>query len=313
MIKTFATILVLILMLMGCQGCFIPGIGKQKINLSLAEMSAPEPTKTAVIVPLWGNVSEQWAIDIEKALKNPKNDLVVLKIESPGGSVGETIALLRKILKYQHRYDNKPIQIYSSWLLASGAYWIAAAFKPIIVSPLSYSGSIGVYIERKDFSEYYEKKGLKFNLIASDSAKIVGHFSVPMSDKERATLQQSVNYIYIKFLNHIWDHRSSQLLVSYAMVNFPFSSIFDTVAAKMQFQLVANGAIHNSHIARRYGLVDQVLFFDKFIENLHIDGYATVLLNGKVIIDFLPMTKKDWKEQTKVKTYIRHHLQLEHK
>lgn len=312
MIKTFTIICALIFMLTGCQGCFLPGIGQQKVGPNFTELNKVKPVKTAVIVPLWGTVSEEWAIDVEKALKNPKNDLIVLKIESPGGSVSETILLLRKISFYQKKY-NKQICIYSEKLLASGAYWVASTFKPVIMSPIGYAGSIGVYIERTDYSERLKKLGIRIYLIASDSTKISGHSSVPMNEKTLKNLQKSVNNTHRLFMQYIWHYRAPQLISAYKTRNWPFGKVKtfqDTILVQQQFRQIANGSVYPAQEALKYGLVDGVVFFDTFIKNLQMKGYTTVLLNGQLIKDFYPMTEHEWIEKQKVTKYIKERLQV---
>jgi len=249
---------------------------------------SPGP-KTAVVVPLFGEVSESWANNVEKALKDPQNDLVVLWIESPGGGVMETKILTHKIQAYQKTY-NKPIYVYSERILASGAYWVAATFDKIIVSPASYSGSIGVYLERDDVSDYYLKQGVKINFIASDSTKVIGNPAIPMKNWERVHWQKEIKQAFLNFMAHVWYYRQNKLILAYDIRNGKLTNTYkDTVSAATQFRFIANGLVYDAQHSLAYGLVDQIMYFDEFVKSLQSKGYKVVTLKGTEILDFYPI------------------------
>ena len=77
-LTTFTVLCLIILALAGCSGG-IPGISKY-IQASLTA-DGLHPSKTAVIVQLFGMVLESWANATEKALKDPEHDLVILWID----------------------------------------------------------------------------------------------------------------------------------------------------------------------------------------------------------------------------------------
>lgn len=302
-----ALMLIFALTLVGCPGCIgVPGfLSKNSFDI---ELFTPDQTKTAIIVPLFGEVSEKWAVDVEKALKNPRCSLVVLWIESPGGSVSKTMLLTNKLKVYQEKY-NKPIYVYSEKILASGAYWVAAMFEKIIISPAGYTGSIGVYMVRTDYSSLHEMLGLKFHYIASDSTKVMGNNATPMKDWEREYWQWTINNIHIKFMDHIWSYRSTQLMKSYQHRNQRFiTTRQDTLLAKVQFRQIANGIVYNSEYAIFMGLIDNVLYFDKFVEFLQEKGFIVMTTEEKVITDFYLFNTKKLKENLAQKTWD--HLQV---
>jgi len=285
----FLFLITLILTLVGCSGN-IPAISKY-IQASL-NAEALHPPKTAVIVPLFGTVSESWASEVEKALQNSDNDLVVLWIESPGGSVITTKLLTHKLKVFQTKY-NKPIYVYSEKVLASGAYWVAAAFEKIILSPTGGAGSIGVYTIRADYSKLYDSSGIKHNFIASDSTKIMGHILNPMKDWERKYIQRRINAAHIAFMKHIWDYRSSQLIDAYKIRNLrDVITRQDTILVMYQFRQISNGIFYGANTASSAGLIDGIMYFDEFVEFLKLDGYKAVTIDGKIIVDFYP-TEED--------------------
>lgn len=292
----------------GCIG--IPRIiTNNKANSLNAELPTPKFTKTAIIVPLFGEVSEKWAIDAEKALQNPQCSLVVLWIESPGGSVTETKILTHKLEAFQKKY-NKPIYIYSERILASGAYWIASTFDKIIISPAGHTGSIGVYMVRADYSGLYDMLGLKYYYIASDSTKVMGNNATPMKNWEKGYWQWRINITHITFMNHIWTHRSTQIINSYKFRNWvTVKTRQDTLLVANQFRRIANGLLYNAEYAISYGLIDDIMYFDDFVYILQSNGYKVVTADGKVIDNFYPFSSKDGSMKT-LKQEVWDHLQV---
>ena len=284
-------VVITILALTGCNGCIsVPWISNHKAGSLSAELSIPVQSKTAIIVPLSGVVSGNWAIDVENALKNPQCALVVLWIESPGGGVTETLLLTHKLKVFQKKY-NKSIYVYSERILASGAYWVASTFEKIVISPAGHAGSIGVYMVRADYSDLYDMLGLKYHYIASDSTKVMGNNATPMKDWERDYWQWAISSIHNVFMNHVWTYRSTQLINAYKFRNLVgVKTRQDTLSAANQFRQIANGSLYNAKYSVLAGLVDEVMYFDEFMEVLQSNGYITMTIKGKVIDDFYPFS-----------------------
>jgi len=283
-----------------------PRISKYKAASLNAEEHALHPPKTAVVVPLFGEVSEKWVVDAEKALQNPKYDLVVLWIESPGGSVTETKIITHKLKVFQKKY-NKPIYIYSERILASGAYWVASSFDKIIISPAGHAGSIGVYMVRADFSGLYNMIGLKYHYIASDSTKVMGNSASPMENWEREIWQSSIYVAHAEFMVHVWNFRVTQIIKAYELRHIRnVVTRQDTIMVANQFRQIANGSLYNAKYSIFAGLVDNVMYFDELIKQLQLNGYATVTADGKTITEFYPFKgKDDVKEKIKQKIWDR--------
>jgi len=275
-------------------GCVVPKLSTN-IDSTMVEMAEPvKLPKTAVVVKFSGIVSEDWAIDFEKAISNPKYNLVVLWIESPGGGLATTKLLSHKLKVYQKKY-NKPVYVYSERLLASGAYWIASTFDSIYISPAGYTGSIGVYILRIDAREFYKKWGVTLHYIASDSTKVMGNDASEMKDWEREYWQWVIDVAHVEFMNYVWKHRKEQLCTSYKMLKGrSVNTMQDTIMVADQFRQVANGLLYNNKFAYSFGLIDGSMYFDNFIKMLQTDGYTIITTNGEIIEDFYPVVVKKW-------------------
>lgn len=260
-------------------------IGHVESAKSMVDSTELKPVKTAVIVPLFGPVSPEWLDAAEKVFQNPRYNLVVFWIESPGGSVTETILLTHKLKMYQKKY-HKQVYIYSERILASGAYWVAASFETIIVSPVCKTGSIGAYMQLVSYTELFKKAGIKYTIIASDSTKIMGHPTKPLEDWQRKYFQSKINNIHVTFMEHVLINRWNQI---YTMFQYRNGIIVkthqDTVQVFKQFRQIANGLTYQGKKAWAMGLVDNVMYFDEFVKKLKQAGYIVVTADGKYIDD----------------------------
>lgn len=270
-------------------GCTTPEFSTD-IDSTMVEIA--QPPKTAVVIKFSGIVSEDWAVDFEKAISNPKYNLIVLWIESPGGKLATTKLLSHKLKAYQKKYD-KPVYVYSERLLASGAYWVASTFDSIYISPAGYTGSIGVYMLRIGAREFYKKWGLTLHFIASDSTKVMGNDASEMKDWERKYWQWLIDIAHVEFMNYVWRHRKVQLCNSYKILQrHNVSTMEDTIMVAAQFRQIANGLLYDNKFAYRFGLVDGVMYFDNFIKMLQTGGYTIITTNGEIIKDFYPAEHK---------------------
>jgi protease-4 len=87
---------------------------------------------------------ESTAALIRKARQDDKVKAIVLRVDSPGGSVfgSETI---RREFALARTVDKKPVVVSMGSVAASGGYWISTASDEIFASPDTITGSIGIW------------------------------------------------------------------------------------------------------------------------------------------------------------------------
>lgn len=116
-----------------------------------------------------GSVGTQSIGDqIMLANANPGVSAIILRIDSPGGSVAGTQELADVILE-----SKKPVVAYADGMMCSAAMWIGSSAKyRIASSKTAVIGSIGTMCSWIDFKGYYEKMGIKSHEVyATGSSK----------------------------------------------------------------------------------------------------------------------------------------------
>lgn len=104
---------------------------------------------------------------IQDAAASKNIDGIILKIDSPGGTVDGTIALAEIIKSVK-----KPIIAFADGLMASAALWLGSSANEIIAADgKTRVGSVGVLLSFADLQPAYELMGIKFHEVVADQSK----------------------------------------------------------------------------------------------------------------------------------------------
>lgn len=137
---------------------------------------------------------------------DPSIKAIVLRIDSPGGSVAPVQEIYTELEKL-----DKPIVASMGGTAASGGYYLACAANTIVANPGTLTGSIGVIMQFTRMEGLYDKVGLEHEVIKSGTFKDTGSSFREMSEAERAVLQGTVDDVYNQFVDTIFTSRSAHL------------------------------------------------------------------------------------------------------
>ncbi len=143
---------------------------------------------------------------LQKAAKDAKIKAIVLRINSPGGTVTASDIVYREIQHFRET-SKKPVVVLMSDVAASGGYYIACAADEIIAHPTTITGSIGVIIQTFNFSEGMRRIGINADAITSGPNKATGSPFEPMPPEHRALLQGLVDEFYANFVAIVTENR----------------------------------------------------------------------------------------------------------
>jgi protease IV len=134
---------------------------------------------------------------------------VVLRVDSPGGSMFASEQILREVQTL--RKAGKPVVVSMSTYAASGGYYISAAANQIFASPTTLTGSIGVFSVVPTFQRTLEKLGVKVDGIGSTALAGDMRFDRALPPARRQILQSSVDHAYADFLRRVGDGRKKSV------------------------------------------------------------------------------------------------------
>lgn len=126
---------------------------------------------------------------------------VVLRIDSPGGSVLASEQIYREVMALEH--DGKPVVVSMSDVAASGGYYIAAGANEIIASPATITGSIGVFAAFPTFDRTLAKFGVHVDGLGTTPLAGETQLDRPLSAPAGQLIQSMVDHSYDEFLARV--------------------------------------------------------------------------------------------------------------
>ncbi len=184
---------------------------------------------------------------IERIIADPDVKAVVLRINSPGGTVTGSDYLLHHLKQMKSARDEAlPLVVSMGSLAASGGYYAAMAVEDtpdsIFAEPTTWTGSIGVIIPHYNIEQLLEENGIESDSIKSHPLKGLGSMTRRMTDEERAILQELVDESYNEFKSVVASGRPN--------------------LTEEQINEAATGQVFTAKQALERGLVDKIGFME---------------------------------------------------
>lgn len=186
---------------------------------------------------------------------NPNIRAIVLRINSPGGTVAATQEIYQKL--WQLRKRNIPLIASMGDIAASGGYYIASACNIIYANHGTMTGSIGVIAYSPNIKRLFDKLGIRMDVIKSGKYKDIMSSYRDISEEERLLLKNIIDSSYKRFVSDVALGR-----------NVGIDEIMP----------YADGRIMTGEMAKEYKLVDELGGFEdaiikaKKITSLHDDA-----------------------------------------
>ncbi len=151
-----------------------------------------------------GTVSSQDLVDfIQEADENAQIEVILLEINSPGGSAVASDEIANAVKRAQ-----KPIVAVIREMGASGGYWIASSADHVVANRMSITGSVGVISSYLEFSGLMERYGVNYERLVSGDYKDIGTPFRNLEPDEKALLQGKLNRIHDFFIQEVAANRN---------------------------------------------------------------------------------------------------------
>lgn len=178
---------------------------------------------------------------INSLAADPEVGAIVLRIDSPGGTVAGTEELANAIAAANKK---KPVYAFIEDLGASAAYWLASQAREISANATALVGSIGTYGVVQDVSAAAAMQGVKVHVVRAGEHKGTGVPGTPITNEQLNVMQERVDALNSHFLAGVASGRGMAM---------------ERVAS------LADGRVHIASEAQRLGLIDQVSSLDATI------------------------------------------------
>jgi protease-4 len=169
-----------------------------------------------------------------ETLKEKQFPALLLRIDSPGGTVGDSQEIYYALKSLQEK-----VKIVASFgnISASGGVYIGMGAEHIVANPGTITGSIGVILRGNNLERLLDKIGVSFKVVKSGPYKDILSFDRELTEEEERILQDLIDTSYQQFVETVAEGR--QLPV-------------DTVKS------FADGRIFTGQQALKLGIVDRL-------------------------------------------------------
>ena len=242
--------IVLFMVLIGVVAVF--AAGRKGIFTEEVIQAGPRTTKIAVIT-VQGIINGEKARDIYSQIKTAKEDKrvkgLIIRVNSPGGTISASDEIYNEILKYRSEED-KPAVAFMQGVAASGGYYTSVACEKIIAEPTTITGSVGVIAGHFIFQELLEQKlGILPVIFKSGEKKDWPSPFQPITEEQRQYIQEKlIAPAYNRFVQVVADGRESLTLAD--------------------VKRLADGSIYGAEEALAEKLIDKIGYLDEAIEQV---------------------------------------------
>ncbi len=160
---------------------------------------------------------------------------IVLRVDSPGGSVNGSETIWREVIRA--REAGKPVVASMGAVAGSGGYYVAMGADAILANPGTITGSIGVITGKFITRGLKEKLGVASDTLRTNANADAWSSNEPFTDEQRDLVEAEIDMHYEDFVQRVADGRNLSV---------------DAVKA------VAQGRIWSGRDALAHGLVDEL-------------------------------------------------------
>jgi protease IV len=187
---------------------------------------------------------------IDKAEKDDKIKALLIKMNSPGGTVTASDIIFHLLKTYK---EQSKVRIYIQVmdLAASGGYYIALAGDEIIAHPTSLIGSIGVIALKVNLQELMSKVGVSWEIVKSGDKKDFMSPFRAFTKEERELFQGAIDRLHNRFVTLIAKNRSA-LDIS-------------------QVRSLADGRVFDAEEAKGLNLIDHIGYVNDTVHRIKSD------------------------------------------
>ncbi len=253
-------ILTVIITMMVFSGCSLPkfslfpeegplkettlqGSADQKILvISINGVISDQPEKG--LLRTQPSMVQEVVAQLRRAAQDPQIKAVLLKINSPGGTVTASDIIYHELIAFKKKTRAKLV-VSMMDVTASGGYYVSLPAEWIMAHPTTVTGSVGVIFARPGVSGFMEKAGLRMEVSTSGKLKDMGSPFRPPTEEERAIFKELTNGLADRFLELVAEHRR---------------------ISPQQREKIATARVFLADDAKALGLVDQVGYLNDAIE-----------------------------------------------
>lgn len=183
--------------------------------------------------------------ELGKAARDKEVRALILRINSPGGTVNASDLLHHEIMQFKKKKKVKVVACFLG-MATSGGYYVAAAADHIVAQPTSLTGSIGTIALKFNVQGLMEKVGVEEETIKSGDKKDIWSPFRPSTSEERKILQSIIDEYQGRFLAVVREGRAK--------------------ITKSDVAIISDGRVFSGPQAMELHLVDQLGYLNDAVQ-----------------------------------------------
>ena len=211
------------------------------------------------------------AAALREAAADDEVKAVVVRVDSPGGSVTGSETIWREVCRT--RSGGKPVVASMGAVAASGGYYVAMAAEKIVANPATITGSIGVVTGKLVARELKDRLGVGSDSVRTNSNADAWSPNAPFTPEQQALVEAEADLFYTDFVRRVAEARG---------------------LSQEAVEAVARGRIWTGADAAERGLVDELgglrtaVRRAKVLAGLDADAEVRLIgYPGASVLDFL--------------------------
>jgi protease-4 len=175
------------------------------------------------------------AAALREAAHDDSVSAIVLRVDSPGGSVTASETIWREVRKARER--GKPVVASMGAVAASGGYYVSMCADAIVANPGTITGSIGVVTGKLVARDLKDRLGVGSDAVRTNANADAWSINAPFTPEQQAHVEAEADLFYTDFVERVAEGRNLSV---------------DAVDA------VARGRVWTGADALEHGLVDEL-------------------------------------------------------
>jgi protease-4 len=214
-------------------------------------------TRSSGLLSLGGgeNVLSLFTEELQRAENDSSVKAVVLRINSPGGTVTSADAMYDMVKRFKNK-THKPVVASIQEVGASGAYYVSCAADKIVAQPTSVVGSIGVIFESLEFQGTLMKLGITPITVKSGTLKDMGSPFKALQPDERDVMHSMIEEYFARFIGVVRQNRN--------IAEAPRPDL--TAYAEAPYEGIFSGRVFSGARGVELGLIDQTGLLEDAID-----------------------------------------------
>jgi protease-4 len=179
--------------------------------------------------------SDTIAAGLREAASDDSVSAIVLRVDSPGGSVTASETIWREVKKARER--GKPVVASMGAVAASGGYYVSMDADAIVANPGTITGSIGVLTGKLVARDLKDRLGVGSDAVRTNANADAWSINAPFTPEQHAQVEAEADLFYTDFVQRVAEGR-----------NLSVEAV----------ETVARGRVWTGADALEHGLVDEL-------------------------------------------------------